>query len=169
MIFKKCATPKGVRYAGATLIVLGFVLISLRLFLHSPANNGKVRVLGAASVQPDFKPIPPEDSSQKVVSTQNNGHKIVTYQDTFVSAKFIVSQQRLPDNFKTDPQAITHLSQFSSAELIDTPKGKLYVTKNSTGQQWAAMTFQDVLIFFQTNQKITYSDWYNYIAKLEIK
>ncbi len=164
---RKWATPRRALYAGSSLAVLGLVWGGFVLASHIK-SSGQAKTLGAAAVKADFNPIVPQDSNQNISTTENNHQKIVTYQDNFAGATLIVSQQKLPDNFKADPQAITKLDQFKSAEPLDTPKGKLYITTNATGQQWAAMTYNDVLIFFQTHNRISLDNWYKYINQLKL-
>lgn len=165
---KKGATRKRLIASAGVLVMFGVVWGGYSR-LSQNKRNSQTKTLGAATVKADFNPAVPKNGGQNVATTENNHHKIVTYQDTFAGSGLIVSQQKIPDNFKSDSKAITRLDQFSSAESLDTPKGKLYITTNPTGQQWAAMTYQDVLIFFQASKRIGFDDWYKYISVLQVQ
>lgn len=149
--------------------ILGAVVVtsSVLIALSRHAKSQTV-VLAGHTPQQDFKPAVPPNSPQKVTTAENNHQTIATYQDAFAGSNLVVSQQKLPDSFKSDPQAITKLDQFKSAQSLDTPKGKLYITTNPTGQQWAAITYGDLLIFFQTSKTIDSDNWYKYINALQV-
>lgn len=167
---KKVSTAKRAAYAAGTLIVVGTMWGGYRVISSSKqSTDDTMETLGANTVQPDFKPAVPKEADASVNATENNQHKIVSYQDTFAGAQLIVSQQKLPENFMNDPNAITKLEQFKAAEMVDTPKGKLYLVGNDTGQQWAAIGLNDILLFIQSNKKIVNEEWRLYIANLEIR
>lgn len=165
---KQKVSRRQLALGGAALGVGGLIWGGYIAVSHNKSSN-QTKTLGATTVTADFSPAIPKDGSQNVTTTENNHHKIITYQNTLGDARLIVSQQKLPDNFKSDAQAITRLDQFRTATPLDTPKGKLYITANPTGQQWAAITYQDVLIFFQANKRISLDDWYKYIKDLQIQ
>lgn len=168
-IIAKKATSKPTIY-----IMMGFIIISSiawggKQIIGRNQNDGSHGTLGESTVQPDFKPIAPKDGSPSLKTTENNQHKIVSYQDTIGDVQLIVSQQKLPEKFAGDPQAITKLEQFSNAESLQTPKGKIYITTNLSGQQYAAIAINDLLIFFQSNKSIKLQDWNQYITDLKIQ
>lgn len=156
--------------AGSVLVVLGLVSGVVLMFSRwNKRSSEQTKTLGAASVQADFKPALPQDGGQNLRASENNNHKIVSYQTNFEGSKLIISQQKLPDNMKDDPAAISKLDQFKSSESLDTSKGKLYINTNTTGQQWAAIVYEDILIFIQSDRIIGFDSWHKFIQELRVQ
>jgi len=161
-------------------VIIGIVIFSLVIWgIHGQkVNFGLGKTLSTAAdigqgqsiVKPNFTPALPSDNP-KVVTTQNNQHAIIVYTDTYNKVQLTVSQQALPDNFKTDPTAIVRVAkeQLKATNSVTTDKGELYYLTNNTGQQWAVVQYQDLLIFLQTNSKLDDSGWAGYMQQLQVK
>lgn len=160
---KKFIPLKRVLVGTTVVMAIGIIWIAFLVLSHH------ARVSGVSSLQQAVKPVVPPDGGQKVATVEKNNQKIVTYQDSFAGSSLTITQQKLPDNLKSDPHAITKTDQFKSAVPLDTPKGKLYIVTNTTGQQWAAMAYGDLLMFFQTNKTIDPDNWYKYISGLGVR
>lgn len=162
---KAAYTPRRAVIAGVVLLVViaGLGIVASREYKQKATKYNQ------GTVTADFKPAVPEKTEVQPQTVENNNFKIVTYQDTYNKISLIVSQQKLPDQFYKNPAAIKELDQFKNADEVDTSKGKIYVTSNPSGQQWASMVYGNILLFIQTSQRMSDSDWFTYIGNLKVQ
>ncbi len=151
---------------GAALMAMIAIWAGAKLLAHKSSGGSSTSPHSAAATA-DFKPVLPQNLKQPVTTAQNNHSTIVTFSDSYANANLTLSQQKLPDSFKSDPQAITKLDQFKLATALDTSKGKLYITTNASGQQWAAIVLGDVLVFINASKTLDSVTWQKYLSSLK--
>lgn len=155
---------------GILILAVGGVFINR----NHKLNNGGDQT--AQIQQPDFKAAVPIDKPelakvQGATSTYDPEKRVLSYTDTFMDETFTVSQQVLPDNFKTDAGALDKLvsSLGPKKVIIDTNHGPVYVSTNpKTNEQIVVFTTDKLLIFIRSSLKVEDTTWKEYINKLNL-
>ena len=129
-----------------------------------------------------FTPLVPKSKADKQVNSQNGFNydqtrRTLNYQDTWAEAKLTISQQALPEKFKTDPASFKTLAtNFNATEKIDTKKGDAYTTESKTTEttgnstvsteQIALLKTDKLLVFIRSDRKMEAAVWEDYINLL---
>lgn len=94
--------------------------------------------------------------------------KVLAYVTKYNTASLTISQQVVPDKFKTDPAQLFSLAQSMSAtKTLETQKGAAYVaTDEKTNAQTAVFVTDEVLVFLKTDKKLDDDEWKFYINQL---
>ncbi|HEY1085832.1 MAG TPA: hypothetical protein VGE34_03860 [Candidatus Saccharimonadales bacterium] len=90
------------------------------------------------------------------------------YDDTIGSIAITVSQQRLPNSFKSNTaDAITQLAKsYNATEKLTADDTTFYVGASANGPQSVIFTKNDLLILIKSKARVSNKSWVKYIAKL---
>lgn len=154
------------------------IVISLLLFgsLSRQQNTNK----NAAQADPSKQTEPPKNET--VLPTGKNveqlgGWKRVSppesdpvfaYADTIDGVPISVSQQSLPDSFKsnTDSHVAELAKKFNATNKIDAGGTTVFIGDSSKGPQSVILTKKGALIMIKSQKKITDKSWITYIKTL---
>ena len=139
---------------------------------HTKTGNGPVAVVA----KPDFKPVVPLDKPNitevlGTSSTYDPEKQVLSFSDTYFNQAFTISQQKLPDNLKSNPEEVKKLvASLGSSHEIQTHKGVAYIALNpKTKQETAVFLTSDLLLFIRTARHTEDDIWKEYINKLKVE
>ena len=122
----------------------------------------------------DFDLVWPAGKSEKdfkIVKISPQGNEpVYTYVDKFAGADIKISQQKLPDSFKSDrDQKLLDLANsFQATNIIQIDDSKVYHGfSEKTKVQSLILIKKDLLIFISSTQKLNDDDWAGYITALK--
>lgn len=165
---------KLLRRPAVVAAVLLFVVAAGVIGFHGLHKNVRIaagnEAAAASRTQPDFQPLVP--SAAQATATDYNGQKnLVSYDTNFGNARITVSQQPLPNNFKTDINALKRAADsIDATQKFDTDHGPVYVANSTTDEsQLGIYADKDVLVFIHTDKKLDASSWTSFIGLLQSK
>ena len=123
--------------------------------------------------QPLFKPFVPITKPQLAITTAgvsafDSNRNSYSFIDTFQDQAILVSQQPIPNKFKTDSEALTQIAQQVGAkEGVITNNGQAYMgTDSKSGQQTLVYVQKGILIFVQSPFSHSALKWQPYLESL---
>lgn len=147
-------------------LVVAFIVASVQ-----DSNSSKT-----SSVQPDFEALLPQGKTiedlggwQKL--TPPNSAPYYVFADSIESVGISVSQQTLPETFKTDTaQSIRELAKgYSATEELTANEVKAYLGTSAKGPQSVIFTKNGLLVLIKSQANIKNDAWVAYIKTLESK
>lgn len=98
-----------------------------------------------------------------------NAPAAYAYKDKIGDVNILVSEQALPEGFKTDTGAqVEKLAVgFNATQSVKTEKVQFFVGSNSDGEQSVITYTKTLLIFLKSSAKITNERWQTYIEDLK--
>ena len=153
------------------IIIVGIVVIvlmgsvSIWVLTHQPTT--------APIDQPAYQTILPKGKSisdlggWKRISPATSS-PVFAYTDTLSGVSISVSEQPLPDSFKTDTakQVASLASSYSATDSVDASGTKVYIGTNTKGPQSVILTKNNLLILIKSEAKIADNAWAGYISQL---
>lgn len=157
----------------SVLIVFGiFKTMSAR-----QTGSKEVRQLSAEEqAQTTFNPLVPlenlTDESGKQATPEyryDQAKKVLGYTTQYNNAVLTISQQQLPETFKSSPGELARVAKNIQANTsVETQKGLVYVATDEASQaQTAVFTTDDVLIFVRSDKKLDETEWKFYVNQLQ--
>lgn len=133
---------------------------------NSANKDGMLLKLDYQTILPSGKTITNLGGWQRVSPPESD--PVYAYTDTIKGVSVSVSQQPLPDSFKDDADTqVTDLAKkFNATAQIDSDGVIVYIGTSAKGPQSVIFTKNDLLILIKSQQKISDTDWANYIASL---
>ena len=133
---------------------------------NSANKDGMLLKLDYQTILPSGKTITDLGGWQRVSPPESD--PVYAYTDTIKGVSVSVSQQPLPDSFKDDADTqVTDLAKkFNATAQIDSDGVIVYIGTSAKGPQSVIFTKNDLLILIKSQQKISDTDWANYIASL---
>ena len=163
-----------VSFAGVA--VLGIIGVGLFLYLPSrlsPHETVSTATSSVSNQKPTFAAVIPKSKSISDLGgwkqlTSPNGNTFYAYTDTIGDAKISVTQQQLPDSFKTntDYQVSELAKQYYATDKIDVGGAKAYIGTSSKGPQSVIFSKKNLLIFLKSDKTLPDDTWKRYIAAL---
>jgi len=161
-------------------IVLGvFLLIVLfnLIFSRHPATTtqGSETANGAQLPKetPSFSTILPSGASASKYGgwtrvSPSDRNAVYAYTDTLAEVAIIVSEQPIPDSFKSDQTgSIQKLAESYSADrTFDTDGTTVYIGKSSKGPQSLIFTEHGLLVLIKSSSTVSDDQWKTYIKSL---
>lgn len=136
--------------------------------LNKP-NNKKPTVGGASAdaPKPSFPVLYSSNKPDKV--SYDNERKVASYPDKLSGVDLIISQQNIPNNFKTDPVAgVAKLAKDINANTkLDIGGFEAYLGQSIKGPQTVVFTKDGSLVFIKSAQTITKEEWIKYLGTLK--
>ena len=146
-----------------------FVLVAWQ-FLNKPERpQGSAGVVqGVESTTPDFEPLRPIDKKD-IERKYDSKHKIISFQDQLVGLEIVVSQQKLPETFKADPQGSLEnfAKKINATTPVDAGDVKAFAGKSVNGPQTIVFQKNELLIFIYSPKELDKNIVGSYIKILE--
>ena len=129
---------------------------------------------GATREAPSFTALIPEGKTidslggwQKM--TPPSGDAFYVYNDTIDDTILNVSQQTLPENFKTNPSAqlATLAKAYNANETFEIDGMKIYLGTSAKGPQSVLFTKNDLLVLIKSHKQVSDDAWAAYIKSLK--
>lgn len=138
------------------------------------SEENTISVDGSIDVLPEFNILYPTGkdvaSLESVTRKAPDGNVIHTFKDTINSIEFELTQQELPDKFKSDQesQLLEVATNFQATKIIQIDDQKVYTGVNeNTGIQSVFTIKDDKFISIKALQELTDDDWAAYIISLQ--
>lgn len=151
----------------AVIICAGITLFILAPWRDSSAQN-------ELSVKPDFETILPARSSIEELGgwqkmTPPNSTPIYVYSDSIDDIAISVSQQTLPESFRTDTDTkVAQLAKgYNATTSINAGNTKVYSGKSASGPQSIIFTKNNLLVLIKSRGVISNDAWASYIEALK--
>jgi hypothetical protein len=122
-----------------------------------------------------FTPLVPLDNLTDAAGKQSKPEfrydqqkKVLGFVTNYNGTELTISQQGVPDKFKSNPTGLLSLAQSINAnQLLQTQKGTAYIgTDPKTNAQTAVFATKEVLVFIRTEKKLDEEEWKFYINQL---
>lgn len=158
------------------LIVLVFVINQI-FSHHTPTSHVTTTASGSAADlpkgNPDFTTILPKGKSADDLGgwtrvSPSDRNAVYAYTDTLAGVSIVVSEQPLPDSFKSDIEgSVEKLSDDFSADRTFEVNGiTVHIGKSAKGPQSLIFTTRGLLILIKSNATISDDQWKTYITSL---
>ena len=153
--------------AGLAVLLLAFG--AWQIFLNKlparPEDQGQVQ--GAQNLPPDYEPVVPADKKD-IERKFDSQRRVFSYNDTLAGVPITVSQQKMPDSFKLDPQGSveTLAKKFNATTPIEAGDTKAFAGKSSQGPQSVIFHKNGNLIFIYAGKEISKENIITYIKIL---
>ncbi len=179
--FKKIA-KKRVVIGGMGLVVVAALIVS-GVMAYQHQKTGTVakknqqtttRTLGERSEKPSYTTLLPDGKDidqlggwQRVSPPDQEA--VFAYVDKLSGIQINVSEQPLPESFKTDVAGkVADLAkQFNAKETIEVDGITVYIGTSAKGPQSVVLVKNDLLILIKSTSKIDNDQWAGYIASLK--
>lgn len=166
-------TRRKKRVVAGTLIAAGVlaVLYSLPVtqqLLPSSRNEGPAL---SASSTPNYQTILPAGKSnitwQRISPPDRD--PVFAYSDTLEDVKIAVSQQPIPENFKSNvSDSIANLAKsYAATDKVTAGDTQLYVGTSGQGPQSVIFTKNGLLVLIKSSSKIPDASWAHYVESLQ--
>lgn len=133
--------------------------------------DGSVKTEQVAQ-KPDYHTIVPQGKTASDVTWQRvsppDHNAVFAYADKIAGTTINVSQQPIPDNFKSDVDGSvqTLAKSYNATEKIIAGTTSIYVGTSGDGPQSAIFTKNNLLILVKSTDKISEADWAKYAESL---
>lgn len=159
----------GLLLAGAILLVL--IGLGVYKLVDKPNGNETTDVLAETSLEPEFDTVLPDGKADETSSGKvgyDPERKVASFKDKIGTVDITVSQQPLPEAFKTNPnEEVKKLAEgFSATEVINESNPRAYLGNDVNGPQTVIFHKNDLLIFILSNKPIEKDQWAQYITRL---
>lgn len=151
------------------VVVIGFI-ITFSLARHNVQSNKPTQV----NDTPSYQTVLPSGSSisklggwQKISPAGST--PVYAYADTIGKVAVTVSEQPLPDSFKSDVsgQVAELAKSYNATDTLDADGTKVYVGTSAKGPQSVILTKNNLLVLIKSQQKISDSAWITYAKSLQ--
>lgn len=175
-LHKVFTKPRTYLVAGVLLIIVGVVLFLVQIKTNkdqpkSVSGNDTQQTSGVAepvSHDVPFSPVLPTNGIDKEDIAYNPERNFAKFDDKIENTAVTVSQQKLPENFISDPEGqLEKLAKDSGAsELIQTGSGMAYIQQSQQGPQTVVFIKFELLIFIRTGNLVSNDAIVSYIDGL---
>ena len=182
-IYKKIDTKlskvsKRNKTIGLIVIVVIVLICGYNLIFNSPRNVTIIRGSSQAPKlekgTPNYATVLPQGKSIKSLGgwtkiSPPKASPVYTYIDKIENVQINVSEQPLPDNFKSDTAGqLEQLAENEKAtQKITTGSGTIYIGTSSAGPQSVFLTKNNLLILIKSDATISENSWIKYINSLQ--
>lgn len=160
---------KSVVIATIVFVVVLALIITLALGRANVHNDSPIHPTESPTYQtvlPSNKSIGSLGGWQRV--SPAGSAAVYAYADTITGVPVTVSEQPIPDSFKSDTSGqIAQLAQsYNATDTLDADGVKVYVGTSAKGPQSVILTKNNLLILIKSQQKISDSAWISYAKSL---
>ena len=170
---KMPSLPRQKKYLVVGVVGLGIIIGVGSLVLSSgkKTSTDSKGVLSDNAQQPDYDILLPMGEKKETASGKigyDPSKKVASFTDTIGHINITISQQPLPESFKTDPDAsVEKLAQeFSAHEVINESNPKAYIGTSAQGPQTVIFHKSDVLVFIHSSGELDKESWAAYVTQL---
>lgn len=163
-------------YIGVGLLgLVGLSVLGVKTFMPNKAGTDSKPTSAAEQARSDFQPLLPlpnatnaDGQTQKQDYRYDEQRKLLGYSTEYNGANMVISQQPVPDNLKSDRDALKKVADSIGAkDQISTQKGMAYVATNDQSKEQTAVIITDgVLLFVRSNKKLDTDEWQFYLNQL---
>jgi len=164
---------KALLFFGSVILIIASGYISVIFLLAINKNNDNYSETKLETGTPDFSTIEPNNKSLSdlggwTLISPPGKDRVYAYVDTINDIKINVSQQPLPEDFKTDTdKQIEDLAKsFNASTVLDVNGVKIYIGSSTDGPQSVIFTKSNLLILIKSTAKISNDQWVEYIKSL---
>lgn len=129
-----------------------------------------VKGTSIVSEKPTFKPALPDTNKESIEQKHvyDPKRQLYTFEDELLKSKITISQQPLPEQFKTSPAALQNLAKSIGATVkLETAFGTAYIaTSDNKSSQRVVATHRDILMFIETLKTYDDDTWKLYLDSL---
>jgi hypothetical protein len=157
-------------------ILLGMVAIVLIggawHFITRPTRpdgiGGVVQGAETENTTPDFEAMVPNDKKD-IERKYDPKHKVVTFKDQLAGTEIVVSEQKLPETFKLDPQGSleTFAKKINATTPIEAGDTKGFAGKSVNGPQTIVFQKDGRMVFIYSPKELTKEVLADYIKILQ--
>jgi hypothetical protein len=149
------------------------LLIGLAVFV---TNKQKVEINAETNNSPDYATILPNNKTitslggwTRISPPEND--PVFAYTDTINNVPITVSEQPLPESFKSDiPSGVANLANnFNATTKLNAKSTDFYIGTSATGPQSVIFVKNSVLVLIKSQKKIDDTSWSAYIESLQLK
>jgi hypothetical protein len=163
---------------GAIVIAVIILFFGYNLIFNSrhntPIVQGSSHAPKLEKGTPNYATVLPQGKSIKSLGgwtkiSPPKASPVYTYIDKIENVQINVSEQPLPDNFKSDTAGqLEQLAQDEKAtQKITTGSGTIYISTSSAGPQSVFLTKNNLLILIKSDATISENSWIKYINSLQ--
>lgn len=149
----------------ASVLLVIAIVATILLFNKHPQN--------VDSNKPNFQALLPAGSSIEELGgwqklTPPAGDAYYAFTDSIEQIPIVVSQQSLPETFKTSPsESIDQLAKaYSATETFETNNATVHIGNSVNGPQSVIFTKNGLLVLIKSQEKIENTVWARYINSL---
>lgn len=163
-------SKKIIAIATIVLVVIIGLLITLSLARHKMQTTKQV----SQTESPSYSTILPKNKSisdlggwQRI--SPEGKDPVYAYADTISGVAITVSEQPLPDSFKSDTagQVAQLAKSYNATDTLDANGTKVYVGTSAKGPQSVIFTKNNLLVLIKSQQKISDPSWVAYVKSLQ--
>lgn len=172
MKFNKLKKHQRVVAGVIILIAIGLLALAATISEQGQETNS-VSNSNKPAVAPDYQTIVPVNKSINKLGgwrrvSPPKGDPVFAYSDKIGDVRIDVSEQPLPDSFKSDPDGkVADLARsYAANDKILTGDTTMYVGTSVKGPQSAILTKFNLLILIKSQKKIDSKDWSKYADSL---
>lgn len=178
------ASIKRIEWNRRTQVITGVTLV-FALFVLPPLLAGKSQTNGTTTdadgtvitseeivQKPEYRTLTPEGKEAASINWKRvsppNSDPVFAYEDKIDDAKILVSQQPLPDDFKSnvDGKIADLAKDYSATSRVVAGTTLVYVGTSVQGPQSVIFTKNDLLVLIKSTTRIDNSDWGKYAQSL---
>ena len=155
------------------LVVISYFALGALHQEANPTEKLSTRPAAISDETPEYETVSPKDKSIDKLGgwrriSPPEGEPVFAYSDKINNTPISVSQQPLPDSFKTgtDGQVAELAKKFNATTKIDADGTPVYIGTSAKGPQSVILAKNDVLILIKSQQKIEDPSWIEYIKSL---
>jgi len=166
---------KKMLYIGSAAVgVFGLSILGFKVFGSGKADGDPKPTSATAQAQQDFQPLLPlpnatsaDGQAQKQDYRYDEQRQLLGYSTEYNGSSMTVSQQPIPENLKSDRDALKKVADSIGAkDSISTQKGTSYIATNENKEQTAVVINNGVLVFIRANKQLDTDEWQFYINQL---
>ncbi|MGB4967321.1 MAG: hypothetical protein WBO35_03920 [Candidatus Saccharimonadales bacterium] len=165
------------QHAGIALALIACIFIFNQIFSrHSSTTPTTQTVESGAPLPketPTFSTVLPSGKSAEDLGgwrrvSPSDRNPVYAYPDTVAGVSVIVSEQPIPDDFKSDLSgSIEKLSDgYSAGRIFDVDGTLVHIGKSAKGPQSLIFTKRDLLILIKSTSTVSDDQWKTYIRSL---
>jgi hypothetical protein len=155
-----------------SVVTVALVCLVVGIFINQ--SNAAKDSATKTAVQPPYSTILPKGKSISALGgwtrvSPAESSPVYAYADTIANVPITVSEQPLPDSFKSnvDSQVAELAKSYSATDQITASNGvKVYVGTSSKGPQSVILTKINLLILIKSQKKIDDTSWKKYVDSL---
>ncbi len=134
--------------------------------IHQYSSSGNTNRPGFQTVLPDGKPISKLGGWQRVSPPKNE--PVFAFSDTVDGVPVTVSQQPLPDSFKSNlnSQVAELAKKFNATTELEASDTTVYVGTSSKGPQSVIVAKNGLLILIKSQKVVSDVAWADYVRSL---
>lgn len=175
--FRGLSRTQRYQHAAILLGLIALIFVVNQIFSRPSVSQTTTTTSGGTATlpkgDPEFTTLLPKGKSVDDLGgwtriSPSDRNAVYAYTDTLADVSIVVSEQPLPDNFKSDIEgSVEKLSDDFSADRTFEVNGiTVHIGKSAKGPQSLIFTTRGLLILIKSNSTISDDQWKTYITSL---